>query len=83
MSVAADKRETSSLHQLLGIMISREPGSRPSLKNVLTSCIHLTHEDAAAEINELVSLVLGRHNDVREKHHYLLSVCSHFFTDVI
>jgi hypothetical protein len=57
---AVDGTETSSLLHLLGAMVAKEPATRPSLQEVLTSCAHLAPDDAMDEVNELVSLVLGR-----------------------
>jgi hypothetical protein len=71
---AVDGTETSSLLHLLGAMVAKEPATRPSLQEVLTSCAHLAPDDAMDEVNELVSLVLGRSEYVKLVFH-----CPHGF----
>ena len=55
----ADIADEGALHGLLTTMVAEEPANRPSLKKVLTACAHLTKEEAEAEADLLVSLVLG------------------------
>ena len=74
MRAAVDGTETSSLLHLLGAMVAKEPATRPSLQEVLTSCAHLAPDDAMDEVNELVSLVLGRSEYVKLVFH-----CPHGF----
>ena len=58
----ADIADEGALHGLLTTMVAEEP---PSLKKVLTACAHLTKEEAEAEADLLVSLVLGGADYVR------------------
>ena len=84
VSAAVDGTETSSLHHLLGAMVAKEPATRPSLQEVLTSCAHLAPDEALDEVKELLSLVLGRSEYVKLVWHCLHCLINYcFFADII
>ena len=72
MRVAAGDEGSSSVHWLLAAMVEKEPAGRPSLQSVLTSCAHLTDEEALAQADQLVSLVLGQVESVSDQQSAIL-----------
>ena len=65
-AAAVDSTESGSLQHLLRAMVAKEPYARPSLHEVLQWCAHVQPEKAMDEVNELVSLVLGKSEYVSE-----------------
>ena len=55
---------TSHVHQTLAAMVAREPSDRPSLQSVVSAAAQHMAEGGAAEVDTLVTLVLGSAHDV-------------------
>lgn len=62
--VCSDGPIASPLYELLATMMASEPSKRPSLQSVVSTSAQYAQE-AANEVNTLVTLVLGTEQHVR------------------